>query len=474
MDEGVAIIEARTYDHRFKKEGPVYVDPPPAIDVQPQASTMNIGDEITLEALDEFGGTYYCEQRSADGLETTQVPVSWNSLNPAIANVDPQTGQVQAIASGQAEIQATSGSAIGSTIVIVAEEPCNNQWAYIDVDPPSQVEILRGESILLAAAVMVYDPTVQDWIPSDCLGSNFLWDSSDEQIATVTQWGLVTGISAGITGINVELSGNPNINGGKSVRVYHSLCDKDGDGNVDNDMLEWSGLCCQPIPCTGGCELPSDFQQYFGLTECPCGPCGDNYWVGIVCKTGERRSASCTSDPGVTWGDLGPGEGGVGPLGLMVMGNKSTKLYNIDKQVRTITQSEVNLDSLIKEFKLNTKAALNLMTVENGVVIETILPNLGEKERIEAEVPTQFTLEQNYPNPFNSSTVISYQLPVESNVTIKVFDGLGKEVEILVNEKKPAGYHEVKFEGSELTSGTYFYRIQAGEFVDVKKMVLMK
>lgn len=85
-----------------------------------------------------------------------------------------------------------------------------------------------------------------------------------------------------------------------------------------------------------------------------------------------------------------------------------------------------------------------------------------------------FQLFNNFPNPFNPSTIIKYQIPEYSNVQIKIYDVLGKEVAQLVNEEKIAGYHEVEFNGSHLASGVYFYRIQAGDFVETKKMILMK
>jgi len=102
---------------------------------------------------------------------------------------------------------------------------------------------------------------------------------------------------------------------------------------------------------------------------------------------------------------------------------------------------------------------------------------------IEVEVtsPSTFSFEQNYPNPFNPSTKISYQLPVSSDVTLKVYDILGKEVVTLVDEYKPAGKYEVEFNAlssfrlvRNLTSGTYFYQLQAGSFIETKKMSLLK
>jgi hypothetical protein len=88
--------------------------------------------------------------------------------------------------------------------------------------------------------------------------------------------------------------------------------------------------------------------------------------------------------------------------------------------------------------------------------------------------PQNYDLSQNFPNPFNPTTVIKYQLPFASNVTLVVYDMLGREVSVLVNERKDAGYHEVKFDSNGLSSGLYFYRIEAGSFVRTRKLLLLK
>jgi photosystem II stability/assembly factor-like uncharacterized protein len=87
---------------------------------------------------------------------------------------------------------------------------------------------------------------------------------------------------------------------------------------------------------------------------------------------------------------------------------------------------------------------------------------------------TGFELEQNYPNPFNPTTVISYQLPVISKVTLKIYDALGREVATLVNEEMKLGRNTVQWDGSRFASGIYFYSLQAGNFVETKKMLLIK
>jgi hypothetical protein len=97
-------------------------------------------------------------------------------------------------------------------------------------------------------------------------------------------------------------------------------------------------------------------------------------------------------------------------------------------------------------------------------------------------VPADFALEQNYPNPFNASTILRYQLPTQSHVTVTVFDVLGREVITLVDEVEEAGYKSISLSASGggasctdgMASGVYYYRIAAGEFVQTKKLVVLR
>ncbi len=90
--------------------------------------------------------------------------------------------------------------------------------------------------------------------------------------------------------------------------------------------------------------------------------------------------------------------------------------------------------------------------------------------------PGEFCLKQNYPNPFNSSTTIAYEIPVETyyNTSLRVYDLLGREVALLVNDKKAPGSYQVTFNGAGLASGVYLYRLSAGTFVATKRLVLLK
>jgi hypothetical protein len=96
-------------------------------------------------------------------------------------------------------------------------------------------------------------------------------------------------------------------------------------------------------------------------------------------------------------------------------------------------------------------------------------------EPVSNEIPVEFKLYQNYPNPFNPETKIKYSLPKTSMVKLVVYDALGKVVNTLVNEEQAAGIYQINVDGLKgLASGIYFYRISAGSFTDVKKMVLLK
>ena len=88
--------------------------------------------------------------------------------------------------------------------------------------------------------------------------------------------------------------------------------------------------------------------------------------------------------------------------------------------------------------------------------------------------PERYELSQNYPNPFNPSTKINFSIPKQSFVSLKIYDMLGKEVSQLVSEIKTAGVYSIDFNALNLSSGTYFYQLKAGDFSDIKRMMLIK
>jgi hypothetical protein len=103
-------------------------------------------------------------------------------------------------------------------------------------------------------------------------------------------------------------------------------------------------------------------------------------------------------------------------------------------------------------------------------------PGIPKKahENSDLNIPNTFALYQNYPNPFNPTTTIKYDLPIDSKVSLRLYDILGREVQTLVNEFVSAGYHEVVLNANNLSTGVYFYRIEAGNYINTKKFILLK
>ena len=120
----------------------------------------------------------------------------------------------------------------------------------------------------------------------------------------------------------------------------------------------------------------------------------------------------------------------------------------------------------------------NLIVYSNGGIKNILLTGFGKDNAVNVEdetiTPIAFKLEQNFPNPFNPSTKISWQSPVSSWQTLKVYDVLGNEVATLVDEYKTAGNHIVNFDALDLSSGIYFYQLRSGNYLETKKLTLLK
>ena len=116
----------------------------------------------------------------------------------------------------------------------------------------------------------------------------------------------------------------------------------------------------------------------------------------------------------------------------------------------------------------------NVFGVTGTHPLEDVVTGGLAVEEISNEVPSVYSLKQNYPNPFNPTTNIQFAIPKAGFVTMKVYNLLGQEVSTLVDEYKNAGTYKVDFNASNLSSGVYFYKIDAGNYTNVKKMILMK
>ncbi len=128
-----------------------------------------------------------------------------------------------------------------------------------------------------------------------------------------------------------------------------------------------------------------------------------------------------------------------------------------------------DLYSIENEIKFTSSSkSVQMILIEGGN------NHITGEDKVKAEMPHSFNLYQNYPNPFNPITRINYQLPANISITLKVYDVMGREIETLVNERQNAGNHSVQFNASKLSSGVYFYKLQAENYCALKKLLLLK
>ncbi len=137
-----------------------------------------------------------------------------------------------------------------------------------------------------------------------------------------------------------------------------------------------------------------------------------------------------------------------------------------------------NYSLTINKFDYNEAQINNIQVFENNlysaIANVSLTPETITEVENEVNIPSNFSLSQNYPNPFNPETTISFNLPSQQQVTLKIYDILGNEVATLMNETKQAGSYEIKFNASKLSSGIYFYSIKSGDFSKTMKMTLIK
>jgi hypothetical protein len=170
--------------------------------------------------------------------------------------------------------------------------------------------------------------------------------------------------------------------------------------------------------------------------------------------------------------------------------NSGSAQLNIDSITISDSRFSLSMNNNFIEAYSSKKALLqfhpdSLMTYNallkvytNGGVKEIVLTGIGKDNAVSVEdaniIPIVFSLEQNYPNPFNPGTKIKWQSPISSWQTLKVYDVLGNEITTLVNEYRNAGSYEVEWNASNLPSGVYFYNLRAGDYVQTRKMILLK
>ncbi|MBT8378950.1 MAG: T9SS type A sorting domain-containing protein [Ignavibacteria bacterium] len=160
-------------------------------------------------------------------------------------------------------------------------------------------------------------------------------------------------------------------------------------------------------------------------------------------------------------------------------GNVSAMVFDIDVNHASFSHTRVfNITPGSHDFYAVAENYVDLGgsgmgSIYASLTVEFIPDIITDVEKSQGII-LDYSLEQNYPNPFNPTTKIKYQIPELSFVTLKVFDVLGNEITTLVNKERPGGSYDIEFNATGLPSGIYFYQLQAGHFVTIKKMVLMK
>jgi hypothetical protein len=136
-----------------------------------------------------------------------------------------------------------------------------------------------------------------------------------------------------------------------------------------------------------------------------------------------------------------------------------------DDGIDRIVYLGFGLEQIDDQAKRDTIITRSIRWLMNGIILDNPSDDF---------MPASYSLEQNYPNPFNPATTIAYSIPKESQVSLKIYDVMGREVVELVNGKQSTGSYNVEFDAASLASGTYFYKLVAGDFISAKKMVLLK
>ncbi|MEO6696328.1 MAG: T9SS type A sorting domain-containing protein [Ignavibacteria bacterium] len=213
----------------------------------------------------------------------------------------------------------------------------------------------------------------------------------------------------------------------------------------------------------------------------------ENKLMGIAAASASLPSIARTTDGGLTWATVNVGTGVTGYCTMKWIEGTNTCYLSAnagaagvvkkstDNGLTWTTMSTSGLTGITHmEFRRVGTTVYGFAATASGAILK-LIDVVTEVNTVNSSIPENFRLDQNYPNPFNPTTTINFSIPKSSNVSLKVYDALGKEVATLVNEFKNAGNYSADFTAaSGLNSGIYFYTITTGDFTDTKKLMLVK
>ncbi|HJY63531.1 MAG TPA: T9SS type A sorting domain-containing protein [Ignavibacteria bacterium] len=210
-----------------------------------------------------------------------------------------------------------------------------------------------------------------------------------------------------------------------------------------------------------------------------------NKLLGLAATSSSLPMVSRTTDGGLTWTSVNVGSGITGtcivnwipqsPV-IYIMGENGGIKRSTDSGLTWVAMSTSGVTNLKHfDFFRSSNVVYGYAISSSGSVIK-LVDTLAVLTGITSNnnIPNEFSLNQNYPNPFNPVTGIEYSVSRESFVKLFVYDALGREINVPVNETQKPGKYSVKFDGSNLNSGVYFYKLNAGEFSETRKMILLK
>ncbi|HEY9164628.1 MAG TPA: YCF48-related protein [Candidatus Kryptonia bacterium] len=401
------------------------------------------------------------------------------------------TVQTSGITTGLYAVKAVSNSvawAAGDSGKVLVTTDGGSSWKSVGGGNLSTNNLFEIEALDASNALVFFNEVSPGW-------GAYICRTTDAGGTWSTVYGGLTNIIFGMKmcdASNGFALGEPDVAGGKWIilkttnggAIWNNVANGPAEGSQLGSAMAtvgtsniWFGAC---DATTGSIYRSTD-----GGTSWSSKAISTSQPMSLAFSDEQNGFASCydssvvrTTDGGATWTSVTiPGSGGtmIYACGNDVFASTGPNIYRSTDRGATWT---ISFTGSIGEFYtcsfISSGSTLAGWAVSTTGKIVRFAGTATDIRDNNASRPSSFGLSQNFPNPFNPTTTINYQLPKRSRITLKVYDALGREVATLVDGQKNAGEYKVTFDGSRYASGVYFYRIQAGTFTAVKKIMLMK